>query len=112
MLSGRVPFFILFLLCRLPLSAGEAPPQWIQLPNPQMEVDGLPWYGENGGELFRLPARLKDTYRKPVWELAQSPSGGRIRFRTNSSTLVIRLDYPEPPGMANMHVFGQTGVDT
>jgi hypothetical protein len=70
--------------------------RWVHLSDPQMEIDGLPWYGENGGELFRLPARLKDTYRKPVWDLAQSPSGARIRFRTNSSTLAIRLEYPHP----------------
>ncbi len=74
-------------------------------------MDGLPWYGENGGELFRLPAKLKDTYRQPVWELAQSPSGGRIRFRSNTSILAIRLEYPKPPEMGNMHAFGQTGVD-
>ena len=71
---------------------GQAPPsetslRWIELPSPQLEVNGLPWYGENGGKLFRLPERLKDTYRKPVWEFAQSPSGGRIRFRTDSSAL-------------------------
>ena len=93
------------------LFAQEAPMRWMQIPNPQMEIDGLPWYGENGGELFRLPAKLKDTYRKPVWDLAQSPSGGRIRFRTNSAVLAIRLEYPGPPGMRNMHAFGQTGVD-
>lgn len=74
-------------------------------------MNGLPWYRENGGELFRLPARLKDTYRKIVWNLAQSPSGGRIRFRTNSSALAIRIEYPEPPAMTNMHAFGQTGLD-
>ena len=95
----------------LALFAGEAPMRWMQLPNQQMEVNGLPWYGENGGELARLPSKLKDTYRKPVWDLAQSPSGGRIRFRTNSGALAIRLEYPGPPGMRNMHAFGQTGVD-
>jgi lysophospholipase L1-like esterase len=95
----------------LPLWAEEASLRWIQLPNPQLEVNGLPWYGENGGELFRLPAKLKETYRKPVWDLAQSPSGGRIRLRTNSTTLAIRLEYPGPPAMSNMHAFGQTGVD-
>jgi lysophospholipase L1-like esterase len=104
--------FCLLISAALSLVRAEEPPlRWLLLPNPQMEVDGLPWYSENGGELFRLPAKLKDTYRKPVWDLAQSPSGGRIRFRTNSSTLAIRLEYPEPPGMANMHAFGQTGVD-
>jgi lysophospholipase L1-like esterase len=94
-----------------PLFAEEEALRWVQLPTPQMEIAGLSWYGENGGELFRLPIKLKDTYRRPVWELAQSPSGGRIRFRTNSTALAIRLDYPEPPGMKNMHAFGQTGVD-
>src|SRR5689334_45759 len=78
-----------------PLLAEEPALRWIQLSNQQLEVNGLPWYRENGGELFRLPARLKDTFRKPVWDLAQSPSGGRIRFRTNSSVLAIRLEYPE-----------------
>ncbi len=90
---------------------GQSALRWIPLSSSDVEVDGLPWFAENGGELFRLPVKLKDTYRKPVWELAQSPSGGRVRFRTNSGTLAIRLEYPEPPGMSNMHAFGQTGVD-
>ena len=111
-MKTRPAIFSILLAAQLsPLFAEEAALRWVQLPNPQMEVNGLPWYGENGGELFRLPIKLKDTYRPPVWELAQSPSGGRIRFRTNSTALAIRLEYPEPPGMKNMHAFGQTGVD-
>jgi hypothetical protein len=104
-------FAILLALCPCATAPAEAPLRWISLPNSQIQIVGLPWYGENGGELYRLPAKLKDTYRQPVWELAQSPSGGRIRFRTNSSTLAIRLEYPFAPNMANMHAFGQTGVD-
>ncbi|HZU26588.1 MAG TPA: SGNH/GDSL hydrolase family protein [Bryobacteraceae bacterium] len=92
-------------------AAGQAPQRWIGLSASGVEVDGLPWFGENGGELYRLPVKHKDSYRKPVWELAESPSGGRIRFRTNSTSLAIRLEYPEPPGMKNMHAFGQTGID-
>jgi lysophospholipase L1-like esterase len=103
--------FALYFLLIAPLLAEEASLHWIPLSTQHVEVDGLPWYGENGGELFRLPVRLKDTYRKPVWDLAQSPSGGRIRFRTNSAALAIRLEYPAPPEMKNMHAFGQTGVD-
>src|SRR5215467_10159912 len=104
--------FCLLISATLSFLPGQEPPlRWLQLPSPPMEVDGLPWYAENGGELFRLPVKLKDKYRKPVWDLAQSPSGGRIRFRTNSATLAIRLEYPEPPSMSNMHAFGQTGVD-
>ena len=94
-----------------PLGAADAPLYWITLPAADIQINGLPWYGENGGDLYRLPVKLKDTYRQPVWELAQNPSGGRIRFRTDSSTIAIRLEYPEPPAMKNMHAFGQSGVD-
>ena len=40
-----------------------------------------------------------------------SPSGGRIRFRTDSTRVAIKLAYPSAPNMTNMHAFGQTGVD-
>ena len=94
-----------------PLMAADAPLRWVTLPSAEVQINGLPWYAENGGELSRLPVKLKDTYRQPVWELAQDPSGGRIRFRTNSSVVTIRLEYPRPPAMKNMHPFGQSGVD-
>ena len=85
--------------------------QWLPITSPHLEVDGLPWFAENGGELSRLPIKRKDSYRKAVWTLAQQPSGGRIRFTTNSTTLAIRLEYPHAPNMTNMQAFGQTGVD-
>jgi len=46
-----------------------------------------------------------------VWSLSQSPSGGRIRFRTDSARLQSGLNIQGAPNMANMHAFGQTGVD-
>jgi lysophospholipase L1-like esterase len=111
----------MFLSMTAPGSSGEpqsSPPnaesaslRWLPIPSPHLEVNGLPWFAENGGELSRLPVRLKETFRKPVWNLAQQPSGGRVRFRTNSTSLAIRLEYPHGPNMANMHAFGQTGVD-
>jgi len=94
-----------------PLGAADAALRWMALPSANVQISGLPWYSENGGELYRLPAKLQDTYRRPVWELAEDPSGGRIRFRTDTSTLAIRLEYPRPPSMKNMHAFGQSGVD-
>ncbi|HUJ21469.1 MAG TPA: SGNH/GDSL hydrolase family protein [Bryobacteraceae bacterium] len=111
MIARHVVFSVLLAAQPLLLHAQEPSLRWMQITSREVEVDGLPWFTENGGELFRLPAKLKETYRKPVWELAQSPSGGRIRFRTDSEALAIRLEYPEPPGMKNMHAFGQTGVD-
>ncbi|MBT3380884.1 MAG: hypothetical protein HN742_03510 [Lentisphaerae bacterium] len=61
----------------------------IPFPDPRLVISGLPWLEENGGRLSRLPARLKDSFRTPVWSLAQSTSGVRIRFSTNSSSIKI-----------------------
>jgi len=84
---------------------------WIAPQDSHLDIDGLPWVSENQGALIRLPNRLKDRLPPAVWELGQSPSGGRIRFRTDSTRVAIRLAYPSSPNMANMHAFGQTGVD-
>jgi len=102
---------LLFAASLAPLAAATPDLRWIDLPNAQFEVNGLPWYKANNFELVRLPIGQKDTYRKPVWELAQAPSGGRIRFYTDSRAVAIRLEYPDAPGMRNMHFFGQAGVD-
>ena len=111
----RAKLLMVFLLLAVGNAAGKIPlppsPRWIKLPSAQVEIDGLPWYHENNGELYRLPVALKNTYPVKVWNLAKSPSGGRIRFRTNATALAIRLEYPASPSMLNMEAYGQTGVD-
>ena len=89
----------------------KASSRWITLRDPKVEIDGLPWYHENHGELYRLPVSLKDTYPKLVRALAKDPSGGRIRLRTDSTALAVRLEYPYPPGRPNMQAYGESGVD-
>jgi hypothetical protein len=83
--------------------------RWIAPAN--LEVDGLPWFGQNDGEFFRLPVRSQAKFPPAVWNLAKSPSGARLRLHTNSTALAIQLEYPSAPDMRNMHAFGQTGVD-
>jgi lysophospholipase L1-like esterase len=102
---------LLFASSLLAQQAPQADLRWIEPPSSQLEVNGLPWYTGNHGEWIRLPLQLKGAVRDPVWDLAQSPSGGRIRFRTDSTALAVKLEYPQAPGMKNMHAFGQTGVD-
>jgi hypothetical protein len=105
----RVALF--FLAAALAAQTPEARYRWLPVTSPEVEIDGLPWFAPNQGELFRLPLTLEKVVRPAVWNLAKSPSGGRIRFRTDAAAIAIRLEYPSPPNMANMHAFGQTGVD-
>jgi hypothetical protein len=90
-----------------PLSAEQAPArQHVAFPDARLEVFGLPWFGEDKPALRRLPLRLKDRFRLPVWDLAQDPSGGRIRFRTDSSRIGLAA---ENPGFSNMHHMASVG---
>src|SRR4051794_9689394 len=95
----------------LVLPATAADLRWIPPTTAGMEIDGLPWFERNGGDFYRLPKSLEKQFPPAVWKLSKSPSGGRIRFRTDSTALAIRVEYPGAPDMKNMHAFGQTGVD-
>lgn len=85
--------------------------RWIDFPNEQLPVFGLPWFRETTPEVWRLPARLKEIVREPVWNLALQPSGGRIRFATDATSVAIRLRYERHGRMHNMCTIGQMGVD-
>jgi hypothetical protein len=103
---------IMFVTFGFPrMSSAEDDIRWISFPDVSFEVNGLAWFEENTPDLFRLPKRLKENFRKPVWHLAQSTSGALLRFKSNCSLLAIRYDYLRMSGMNNMHVFGQSGVD-
>ena len=103
---------ILFVMFIFPtMLFAEDDIRWISFPDSSFEVNGLAWFDENTPDLFRLPKRLKEIVRKPVWNLAQSTSGALIRFKSDCSTLAIRYENLHMSGMKNMHVFGQSGVD-
>jgi hypothetical protein len=84
--------------------------QRISFPDERLPVFGLPWFAEDKPALRRLPARLKESFRKPVWDLAQQPSGGRIRFRTDSLKLGL-LAQGNANAMHHMTSVGQNGFD-
>lgn len=92
----------------LPIESAEprGPRQRISFPDPRLAVYGLPWFSEDAPIPRRLPLRLKDRFRLPVWSLAQAPSGGRIRFRTDSTTVGL---VAENAGFSNMHHMASVG---
>ncbi len=85
--------------------------QHIAFPDPRLAVYGLPWFCEDTPVLRRLPARLKNEFRPPVWDLAQDPSGGRIRFRTESTTIGLVGENPRFSNMHHMASVGENGFD-
>jgi lysophospholipase L1-like esterase len=89
----------------------SADAQYISFPDARFTVNGLAWFLEDTPALRRLPIRLKDTFRAPVWDLAQQPSGGRIRFKTDSTRIAIRAQNPDTSGMHHMTTIGQCGFD-
>lgn len=103
-------FGLASLLIVSPNARGQSqePParQRIAFPDERLAVHGLPWFVEDKPALRRLPARLQAEFRPPVWSLAQQPSGGRIRFRTDSLTVGLTA---ENPGFSNMHHMASVG---
>lgn len=83
----------------------------INFPDDRLKVHGLAWFNEEKPSVRRLPTRLKDTFREAVWGLAQSPAGGRIRFRTDSTHVSIRAKSPDFFVMNHITRIGQSGFD-
>ena len=85
--------------------------QHLKFPDFHLTLNGLPWFEEDKPALRRLPLRLKATFRPPVWSLAQQPSGGRIRFTTDSARIALSAQNPDTSGMHHMTTIGQSGFD-
>lgn len=83
----------------------------IPFPDARLAVHGLPWFHEDSPNLFRLPIRRKESFRPVVWGLAQHPSGGRIRFRTDSTLIHVNAHNPGFSNMHHMPSVGENGLD-
>jgi lysophospholipase L1-like esterase len=84
---------------------------WIPATDPKFTVSGLAFYAEHPGKWQRFPDRAEGKVPASVWRLSQMPSGGRIRFRSDTTAVGLRAVYPALPQMRNMHNFGQAGID-
>ncbi|MDD3926659.1 MAG: SGNH/GDSL hydrolase family protein [bacterium] len=85
--------------------------KWFKFPDDRFTVNGLAWFAAEKPSLRRLPRRLKKSFRPPVWDLAQDPAGGRIRFRTDSLHVGIKAKCPDNLVMNHITRIGQSGFD-
>lgn len=112
----RFPFREVLLAAALlgtsiPAFGAEAPRRSIRFPAAELPVFGLPGFVEDRPQLRRLPERMKEKLPKAVWDLAQHPSGGRIRFRTDSGHVGLVAQNPHFSNMYHMASVGENGFD-
>lgn len=75
----------------------QSPPQWrwIRFPEERqahhIQVLGLPWFEDDVGDFGRLPLSAKEVVPSGAWNRSRAPSGGRIRFRSDTTRLALRL---------------------
>lgn len=82
-------------------------------------ISGFPCY-EQDGKLFRLDYSKRSQYNSNLLNLAWNTSGGKIRFRTNSSQITVNVevnntyfgyDHMTLKGLAGIDVYVGTGTD-
>ena len=86
------------------------PVRWRSSKDKAFAVYGLHWFLEDKRTFRRLPGRARARVRPEVWNLAQHLSGARLRFKTDSSCIKVRVRQPFVE-MANMSPMGHSGID-
>ena len=78
---------------------------------PPFELNGFPWR-EKGAPFRRFPDDLKPGTLPPLVDsLADFPSGGELRFRTDSSRILIRAEFSAIHRISRMAETGVMGFD-
>lgn len=83
---------------------------WLDPRTPPLHIAGLPWIAEE--KVYRrLPLRPQWPIREEIDRLANSTSGGQIRFQSNSPEIRIRVKLLKSSSMNHMPPTGQSGFD-
>lgn len=79
------------------------------------DLSAFPLYGkvseETNERYERLPSRLEDVSRGPVWYLGRNSAGLYIRFRSNSTSIYARWESTFNNSMTHMTDTGTKGLD-
>ncbi len=98
-------FFILWIVFFKPVYAQNT--KWYQ---PKF-AEGI-CEADTGNIFHRLPTRIKDSVREPVWDLSLNTSGEFIHFKTSASTITVRYTLSSNNfSMPHMPATGVSGLD-
>ncbi|HZG83393.1 SGNH/GDSL hydrolase family protein [Paenibacillus sp.] len=84
--------------------------KWMSPLSPPFRIAGFPWIGKEG-IYRRLPSNPGVRLPRAVDTLADCTAGGQIRFRTDSSRLLIKVRLAGTASMYHMTAAGQCGFD-
>jgi len=92
------------------MSDSEFTVTWHSPANPPFRINGFAWYGEEG-KYRRLPQAPRVAIPPAVDKFANCTSGGQIRFRTDSSSLMLRVKLSGLADLNHMPATSQCGFD-
>lgn len=96
------------------LKAQSATPEkearWISAWDKRIARRGLMWQNENANRFYRLPLRAESVVRDVVWELAKCSSGAHLAFRTDTTSLAVRVETADTGHMPHMAMTGSNGL--
>jgi lysophospholipase L1-like esterase len=78
---------------------------------PYPVLDGRAWQKELAAPYDRLPAKAEKVVRTAVWNLSRNSAGQYIGFKTNATTVVVKLVVKDRQAMPHMPATGVSGVD-
>ncbi len=83
---------------------------WFDVNNAPFSIYGVT-YDENQGLFVRMPKDVAENTNDGVAHLYKHTSGGRVRFRTNSHFIGIKVEYVAEGLMDHFTILGQRGFD-
>lgn len=74
-------------------------------------IEGQGWPDQAASFYDRLPKKAEENVREAVWNLSRHTAGLMIRFRSNSTKIVVRYQVKGNYAMSHMPATGVSGVD-
>lgn len=104
-----VTFLFLLLLQGRSLQAQAV---WYDpLEETSLPIHGRGWNEETGRTYHRLPLRMKDMIRQPVWNLSRQSAGLYVKFYTNAPDIQVKYTVTGGLAMPHMPSTGVSGID-
>ena len=84
---------------------------FMKIPCEPFELDGLPFFKQNGGVFCRVPVDTLPQQNDGIKELAWHTAGVQLRFRSDTEIIALRVKLRNNPSMEHMAFTGSSGFD-